>query len=88
QRRGDQDAQSAAGAMTSASRERRWGRDRLPGPSIRAIYITKAIAIGAILVMFWLTKLFVFPGRAAGGAGHGDHSSRPDSHDRGDCVAG
>ncbi len=36
-------------------------RDRLPGPSVRAIYRTKAIAIGSILALFWITKLFIFP---------------------------
>lgn len=33
---------------------------RLPGPSVRAIYLTKAIAIGSMLIAFWMTKLLVF----------------------------
>ena len=52
----------------AASAEPRLGtrhRDRLPGPSIRAIYITKTFAIGSILAVFWFTKLFIFPGLPA-----------------------
>jgi signal transduction histidine kinase len=37
-------------------------KDRLPGPSVRAIYVTKAVAIVVILVLFWITKLLIFPG--------------------------
>jgi signal transduction histidine kinase len=40
--------------------------DRLPGPSIRAIYVTKATAMGAILALFWITKLCVFQALPAG----------------------
>lgn len=36
-------------------------QDRLPGPSVRAIYLTKAIAMGSIVILFWATKLLVFP---------------------------
>lgn len=32
----------------------------MPGPSIRAIYLTKAAATGSLLILFWLLKLFVF----------------------------
>ncbi|MBI3783253.1 MAG: HAMP domain-containing histidine kinase [Deltaproteobacteria bacterium] len=32
---------------------------------MRAIYVTKAIAIGAILALFWITKLLIFPGLPA-----------------------
>ncbi|MFI5398814.1 MAG: sensor histidine kinase [Candidatus Binatia bacterium] len=34
--------------------------DRLPGPSVRAIYTAKAAAIATILLLMWLIKLFVF----------------------------
>ncbi len=34
--------------------------NRLPGPSVRAIYTAKAAAIVAILLLMWLIKLFVF----------------------------
>jgi signal transduction histidine kinase len=34
--------------------------DRLPGPSVQAIYITKAAAVIAILLLMWLLKLSVF----------------------------
>lgn len=34
--------------------------DRLPGPSVRAIYTAKAAAIVAILLLMWLIRLFVF----------------------------
>jgi signal transduction histidine kinase len=35
--------------------------DRLPGPSVQAIYTTKAAAVVAILLLMWLLKLSVFP---------------------------
>lgn len=56
------------GASRPATNDRLWSRldpqprkDRLPGPSVRAIYVTKAIAMAAILAAFWITKLLVFP---------------------------
>lgn len=38
----------------------------LPGASVRAIYITKAAAMGALLALFWTLRLFVFHGVPAG----------------------
>jgi len=32
----------------------------LPGPGIRAIYLTKSAATASLLVLFWVLKLFVF----------------------------
>jgi signal transduction histidine kinase len=32
----------------------------LPGAGIRAIYVTKAVATGSLLILFWSLKLFVF----------------------------
>jgi signal transduction histidine kinase len=52
-------------AITIPSQERHTDAQRnggrLPGPSVRAIYVTKTVAIGLILPLFWLTKLLVFP---------------------------
>ncbi len=38
----------------------------LPGASVRAIYITKAAAMGSLLALFWTLKLFVFHAVPAG----------------------
>jgi len=38
----------------------------LPGPGIRAIYITKAAATASLLVLFWALRLFVFHALPAG----------------------
>jgi signal transduction histidine kinase len=35
--------------------------DRLPGPSVRAIFATKGAAMFAILVLMWLTRWLVYP---------------------------
>ncbi|MFQ5666340.1 MAG: sensor histidine kinase, partial [Candidatus Binatia bacterium] len=51
---------------SAASTAKRWRIERLPGPNVRAIHVTKALAICVILIVMWLLQWFVFPGVPAG----------------------